>query len=313
MAEFPAIPLWTDALLADTGHLDDVEFGLYMRLLIVMWRSPDCRVPNDPAWIAKRLRLAPLEYRSKVLPIVEEFCVTDGNYISQKRLLKEFHFVRKMSKDQSARALKKWSKIRDQKESVSDKPMEQQVFDLSPSDAPTPTPTPTELSKDNSPYSPPKDDGGGDWFEERFWKTYPKQRAGSKDAARKAMTKALTKTTKEEIENAVTQYAQSDEVARGYAKGAAAWLNDERWTHQYQPAAGPARRPGNVQKTGYLDKVADAGARASEIIKNRMASESDQPWGGGPLRIAQGPGALPDGDFQEIPRGDDVIPPRPRR
>ncbi len=38
MAELPIMPLKTDALLADTTHMSAEEFGVYCRLLFVMWR-----------------------------------------------------------------------------------------------------------------------------------------------------------------------------------------------------------------------------------------------------------------------------------
>lgn len=38
MAELPILPLKTDALLADTTHMSAEEFGVYCRLLFVMWR-----------------------------------------------------------------------------------------------------------------------------------------------------------------------------------------------------------------------------------------------------------------------------------
>lgn len=70
---------------------------------------------------------------------------------------------------------------------------------------------------------------------DEFWKLYPKDRAGSKEKAKAAYLKALTRATKEEINGAVEKYRTSSEVTRGYAKGAAAWLNDDRWTSDYRP------------------------------------------------------------------------------
>lgn len=32
MAEFPALPLWTDAYIGDTAHLTNEEHGVYLRL-----------------------------------------------------------------------------------------------------------------------------------------------------------------------------------------------------------------------------------------------------------------------------------------
>lgn len=68
---------------------------------------------------------------------------------------------------------------------------------------------------------------------EKFWEVFPKQRAGSKGKAYKAYKSALTRSTHEEIYAGVIAYADSDEVKRRFAKGAAAWLNDDRWTDDH--------------------------------------------------------------------------------
>ena len=68
---------------------------------------------------------------------------------------------------------------------------------------------------------------------DEFWDIFPKTRRGSKDKALMAYKKAINRTTEDEILKSVRNYADSDEVARGYAKGCAAWLNDDRWTVDY--------------------------------------------------------------------------------
>lgn len=326
MAEFAALPLFTDALLSDTGHLTDAEFGLYMRLLVLLWRSPECRIPNDKAWIAKRLRRTPLEYATDIAPLIAEFCTTDGNYVFQKRLLKEFEYTREKKHKSKNAAKARWGNTnaahdadetqtkrkKTQKnassETVGDNPLKQHDLDLCLGDAPTPTPTPTELytltGGGVSVVTQTEDEEK--WFQEKFWNPYPKTRAGSKDAARKAMKKALTKTSKEELENAVIRYAQSDEVARGYGKGAAAWLNDERWTHDYRPGRAETPQGGkhHHKKASYLDKVHNAGAKARELVQARLEAEDTAPWGeqgqlpagGAPLRLTAREGIEPDGD-----------------
>ena len=50
MAQFPGLLLWTDAWVADTKHLSRLERGTYLDLLVLMWRTPGCRVPNDDEW-----------------------------------------------------------------------------------------------------------------------------------------------------------------------------------------------------------------------------------------------------------------------
>jgi hypothetical protein len=70
---------------------------------------------------------------------------------------------------------------------------------------------------------------------EEFWSIYPKQRAGSKDKALKAYLQVIKskKSNVKQLLNAVKAYAQSDEVKRGYAKGCAAWLHDDRFLSDY--------------------------------------------------------------------------------
>lgn len=71
---------------------------------------------------------------------------------------------------------------------------------------------------------------------DEFWSCYPKQRAGSKEKAYTSYCRAIkeNRSTPEKILEACKNYAISDEVKRGYAKGCAAWLNDDRFNVQYK-------------------------------------------------------------------------------
>lgn len=72
-----------------------------------------------------------------------------------------------------------------------------------------------------------------------FWSAYPKQRAGAKDKAHSAFNAAMKRhkgLTGMQLVESARKYAKSDEVARGYAKGAQAWLNDDRFLQDYKPA-----------------------------------------------------------------------------
>lgn len=134
MAEFPALPLYTDAILADCSHLSDAEFGLYMRAIILIWRSPDCRIPNDDEWISRKLRCSPED----INPLLSEFCECDGNWVKQKRLLKERDYLRKQSKKQSDAAKSRWNKEKDLCHGNAARHASGNA----------PTPTPTYVSKD---------------------------------------------------------------------------------------------------------------------------------------------------------------------
>jgi uncharacterized protein YdaU (DUF1376 family) len=112
MAQFPALDIWTDAWLADTGHLPRVDRDIYFHLMILMWRTPNCRVPNDMDWISRKLRCAPDEL-GILNAVASEFCESDGNWLTQKRLLKEYRYAIERSRKQSDRAKSRWNKDKD--------------------------------------------------------------------------------------------------------------------------------------------------------------------------------------------------------
>lgn len=142
MAEFPALPIWTDAYMLDCGHLSDAEHGRYFLLLMLIWRSPGCRIPADPKWIARKLKRTPEEYENQIMPLIAEFCYTTGNWVEQKRLREEYLYLQKQSKKQSDIAKLRWNKDKDVSHGNA-RPMP----DRCQTDAPTPTPTPIEERK----------------------------------------------------------------------------------------------------------------------------------------------------------------------
>lgn len=110
MADFPALPFFTDSYMGDCWHLSDAEHGRYLMLLILMWQSPGCRIPNDPEWIARKLKRPVADVERDIMPIVKEFCVSTGNWITQKRLQQEFRYVSSKHKTQSEKAKSMWQK-----------------------------------------------------------------------------------------------------------------------------------------------------------------------------------------------------------
>lgn len=66
-----------------------------------------------------------------------------------------------------------------------------------------------------------------------FWELYPRQRRGNKDKAEKAYRKAADRDSEGSIIAGLRDYCDSEEVSKGFAKGAEAWLNDDRWKNNY--------------------------------------------------------------------------------
>jgi uncharacterized protein YdaU (DUF1376 family) len=88
MAEFPALPLWTDAYLGDTRHLTTTEHGAYMLLLMIAWRSRDCALPDDDALLARYAGL-PRGKWAKMAPTIRAFFEARGGQLFQPRLTDE--------------------------------------------------------------------------------------------------------------------------------------------------------------------------------------------------------------------------------
>lgn len=155
MADFPALPLWTDAWIADTVHLGRAERGLYLDLLIIMWRTPGCSVPNDIDWLKKHLVLGD-QCLPQLKSLIKEFFHFDANAtvvayprnvplaserLYQKRLYREWSYLHRQSKRQSKNAKSRWEKENNSSH-----------FDATTTEvayAPTPTPTPTPLLDNN--------------------------------------------------------------------------------------------------------------------------------------------------------------------
>lgn len=110
MSNAPFMPWYVGDYLADCGHLSDADHGRYLMLLAYMWRSPECRLPNDNEWLAKKFRRSVDEVVRELRPVIEEFCDCDGNFITQKRLRKEWEAVQKKVRTNRVSAKARWKK-----------------------------------------------------------------------------------------------------------------------------------------------------------------------------------------------------------
>lgn len=89
MAEFPALPIFTDALLGDTLHLTTSQFGAYMLMLIIAWRTRDCSLPNDDTYLAKITRFKPYVWDKNKSAIMAFWKLGADNKWRQGRLTDE--------------------------------------------------------------------------------------------------------------------------------------------------------------------------------------------------------------------------------
>lgn len=137
MADFPALPLWTDAYLADTRHLSTVEHGAYLLLLMEAWRRPSCSLPDNDKLLARLAGLSIDEW-SNIKELVLRFWEYDGRRKewTQKRLVKERSYLQEISSKNRNAALSRW---KDRKKSDANA-MPKGMPNVCQNDAPTPTP-----------------------------------------------------------------------------------------------------------------------------------------------------------------------------
>jgi uncharacterized protein YdaU (DUF1376 family) len=143
MAQFPALPLWTDSYLADTRHLTAQEHGAYLLLLMTAWRTRDCSLPNDDKKLARFASVSPRIWK-KIKPNVLEFFDLKNEVFVQKRLTKERRYVAEKSNKQAQKANARWLKTKETQDAVASGGICQ---------TDTPTPTPTPIKKEDTKVS----------------------------------------------------------------------------------------------------------------------------------------------------------------
>ena len=150
--------------MADCGHLTDAELGIYIKILMFMWRAPGCRLPNDDAWLARKFGRSAQAFENEVKPIMREFCQTSGNFWTQKRLLKEYNYmIQKREKNREA-ANARWGNAGEAAETPharvhtrmrgSDNNNQLELNEMEPCGRNAPTPTPTPPRNIITPTSP---------------------------------------------------------------------------------------------------------------------------------------------------------------
>lgn len=145
MAEFPSLPLFTDAYLADTTHLTTTEHGAYLLLLMTAWRTPGCCLPDDDVMLARYAKMTRDKWKKIRPTLVQFFRVRDGQW-HQARLQDELQHLQSKKSQQSkagkASATAKALKRRNRDAASVDDPLQRNANENS-----TPRPTPNTLTK----------------------------------------------------------------------------------------------------------------------------------------------------------------------
>ena len=110
MAELPIMPVATDALIADTQHLNPDEFGVYVRILVAMWRNRGW-LPHDEnklATIGGVGRKRWLKIRETILVLF----TVHGGRVTQKKLLQMYASALTSRDQRSVASKRRWDQAK---------------------------------------------------------------------------------------------------------------------------------------------------------------------------------------------------------
>lgn len=249
MSTHPYLPLYVDDYEAATAHLTAAEDGVYSRLLRLCWRTPGCSLPNDHAWIARKIRVSPKDFDTTARPVLEEFFKLSRGRLIQKRLKAEYDDISR-KKSARAKAGKKGGDAKAQKlltfdpSNATDLPAHTGAFpnpepeperkkEANASSAGSAEPMPTDRNPEE-----PSAAKADPWSKDRdflaAWAacTDKGRTRSSRAKAWTAWRNALKRETGPALAAAMTRYVAEDEDAkRTGGPGFHTWLTDGRFEH----------------------------------------------------------------------------------
>ena len=274
MAEFPALPLFTDAYMADTRHLSAAQHGAYILLLMTAWRMPDCTLPDDDIFLSRCASMDLRTWKKNKTAVMAFWKKDEAQRYYQPRLLDERKYVAHKRSKNSKAAKTRWLK---NKETGKANAMPNECQN----DAPTPTPTPTVISDSNKlesscsePAQKPKKQSckyatyttkDGRFFSwqnivDYLWDSYPRVGRAIRGKAKfdEELAKLINREGKNEQEwqiiitnlaTKITEYRHYCEATGEKQPDPERWLRHKRYedTYEFTPEQRAAikRRPGD--------------------------------------------------------------------
>jgi uncharacterized protein YdaU (DUF1376 family) len=223
----PYFRLYPTDYEAKTAHLNLLEDGAYFRLLRLCWMTPRCSLPDDEAWIMRRVRAHTDEEKEAVRFVLSEYFRRENQRVYSNRLMQEFEHAQSrhdaarengMKGGRKTKALK--TKETEQSGRLAEK---KQTGKLKKANQ-------NQNQNHNNPPTPQGDDGFN-----LFWQEVP--RKVNKGQAVKAYRAALKKVDAETIRQGMIAYSAS--VAgkdAQYIAHPSSWLSGERWADETAPA-----------------------------------------------------------------------------
>jgi len=212
MNSLPYMQLYVNDYLADTAHLNAVQHGAYMLLLMNYWQQGK-PLNNSRERLATVARMTSEEWEDN-REILAEFFWIDGDIWTHARVENDLAKVREKSEKASTSARSAFVK--------------RSLSDRSANVEQTPVYTDTDTDTKKDIYS--------EDFE-KFWAIYPIK--VGKGSAMKAWVKAIKKTTVEVIVEGADRYARDPNRDPAFTAHPSTWLNGDRWLDSPLPLKKP--------------------------------------------------------------------------
>jgi uncharacterized protein YdaU (DUF1376 family) len=241
------IPFHIGDFLSGTLHMDTLEKGAYIMLLLSHYQSGEKGLPNDDKKLSRIAGVSPKVW-DRIKPILsEKFTIKNDVWVSQKcvEVLRKVH---EKSSKQRDKALK-----RHNSDDATAEPRQCQ---------PKPKPKPYILSKDNIPHNPHENEFDKLWLS---WKPYEMAKGNKKTALQKykIIRKGLDYET---IRDGVARYIDYCHATQCKTKHVTTWLNQNGWDDDYTIS------DSSNKKSSYLDSLANA----SRAVQNGMEADFDK-------------------------------------
>ncbi len=258
MANYPALMLWTDAYLGDAYHLSTEEHGAYFLMLMAAWRTKDCRLRDDDAFLARITKSTIKRWRQKLRPSMLAFWTVENGHWTQKRLLDEREKVNAICAKRSRAATTRWNSNRLNGNDTGD------THAYAHGMQPEPQPE-SKIRKKESDSAVGGVSGCKKYTFSECWNlwTIPGTKRGRAAAERKYVAAIKAGASHADICAGVKRYmdhCRRERTELRYIKHPATWLSGGCWDDEL-PLAGGGRRG---ETAGRSDKDAAAEARQLE-------------------------------------------------
>lgn len=168
MAEFPVLPFFTDAYLADTRHLTAAQHGAYLLLLMTAWRSTDCRLPDDDNFLARAAAMDTRTWKANKEVVMAFWRKDETQKWCQGRLEDERkNVVEQRSKNVAAGKASALKRKERHSTTVITKPQRESNY-------PSPSLNPSVSKKENILQKKETEAAAQEQFA-RFWEAYPRR------------------------------------------------------------------------------------------------------------------------------------------